>query len=173
MQLVFSEAEASNAEALVRLINCAYRGETSRLGWTTEADLLSGSRTDLTDILDLLGAPDSIILTGRCRQELLACVHLQKTGQQVQFSMLAVAPGRQNQGIGKQLLAAAETKAQQRWAITEFAMWVIDHRPELLSFYQRRGYQLTGDSRTFPVNAALWQAKVSGLRLELLVKKLP
>ena len=36
-------AQDSELEAVAALVNSAYRGDSSRVGWTTEADYLSGS----------------------------------------------------------------------------------------------------------------------------------
>ena len=40
--------------ALDKLVNSAYRGDSSKKGWTTEADLLDGSRTDEDAINEFL-----------------------------------------------------------------------------------------------------------------------
>ncbi|WP_020484100.1 GNAT family N-acetyltransferase [Methylomonas sp. MK1] len=172
LELTFSRAEPVDAEQLAALINSAYRGESSRQGWTTEADLLDGRRTDATDILDLISREESMILLCRRQAGLLGSVHLQKIDQQVQIGMLAVAPAMQGLGIGKRLLAAAEAEAKQAWLVKHFVMAVIPCRTELMAFYERRGYQRTGTIKAFPVNPALWQPKVVGLSLELLEKHL-
>ena len=170
MQAIFSPASLSDIAALITLINRAYRGPAGKQGWTTEADLLSGRRTDSANLLRLLTEPNSVILTAKQQHNLLACVHLQHSGQLAQFSMFAVEPALQNQGLGKQLLATAETTAQQLWSVDSFIMWVISRRSELLAFYVRRGYCRTGVSQSFPADSDLWQAKVADLRLELLEK---
>lgn len=172
LELIFSRAEPADAEQLAALINSAYRGESSRQGWTTEADLLGGRRTDAADILDLIAGAESMILLCRREGDLLGSVHLQKVDQQVQIGMLAVAPAMQGLGIGKRLLAAAEAEAKQAWLVKHVVMAVIPCRTELMAFYERRGYQRTGTIKAFPVNPALWQPKVTGLSLELLEKHL-
>lgn len=172
LELIFAKAKPADAESLVRLINSAYRGESSRQGWTTEADLLDGRRTDVEDILNLIAAADSLILLCRQGGELLGSVHLQYLDRQVQIGMLAVNPALQGQGIGKRLLAAAEAQARQLWPVERLLMAVIPCREELIAFYQRRGYRRTGVKKDFPVNPALWSPKVAGLSLELLEKPL-
>ena len=115
MELIFSKAEPADAAALAELINSAYRGESSRQGWTTEADLLDGRRTDPKSIGELIADHTGMILLCKVRQELLGSVHLQQTAEHVQIGMLAVKPAAQGLGIGKQLLAAAEAEAQSHW----------------------------------------------------------
>lgn len=172
MSLEFSHAVSSDAEALVALINSAYRGDSSRLGWTTEADLLEGRRIDLSGIMELLADLNCIFLVARRNGKLIGSVQLYQSEQRVQISMLAVEPGLQNQGIGKKLLLVAEQTAQQRWGIRHLVMDVISLRSELIAFYQRCGYQTTANHQAFPVNSLLWTAKVQGLQLQQLEKLL-
>ncbi|WP_231914818.1 GNAT family N-acetyltransferase [Methylomonas sp. DH-1] len=163
-------ADANDAEALAQLINSAYRGETSRLGWTTEADLLDGRRIDAAGIFELLAESDSLILACKWQTQLLGSVHLRHAARQVHIGMLAVSPAHQGQGIGKQLLQQAEQWATRIWPVRVFVMAVIPQRRELIEFYQRRGYRSTGRIEPFPENPALWTPKVGGLCLKLLEK---
>ncbi|MFM8341608.1 MAG: GNAT family N-acetyltransferase, partial [Methylomonas sp.] len=149
-------AKLKHAELLVELINGTYRGESSRLGWTTEADLLDGLRTNLTDITRLLTAADSMLLIAEQDQQLIGSVHLQRNGDYAQLGMLSVKPTLQNQGIGKQLISAAEVIAQQQWGVKSMRMAVIPCREQLIAYYQRCGYSRTGETIPFPVNPALW-----------------
>lgn len=148
--LLISPAAVADIPALVTLVNSAYRGEESRKGWTTEADLLTGIRTDADSLLEMLQAPRVTIL--KCTDaasQLLGCVYLEKKGSSLYLGMLSVAPGLQSQGIGKQLLQAAEAYAQQH-ECTTITMTVISVRRELIAWYKRRGYQLTGATEPFP-----------------------
>ena len=166
-------AKLKHAESLVELINGTYRGESSRLGWTTEADLLEGLRTDLADITRLLTSSDSMILIAEQDQQLIGSVHLQRNGgDYAQLGMLSVKPTLQNKGIGRQLISAAEIIAQQQWGVSYMRMAVIPCREQLIAYYQRRGYVRTGETIPFPVNPALWRPKVNGLCLEWLEKVL-
>ena len=168
--LLFFEANIEHVEQLTLLINSAYRGESSRLGWTTEADFLEGRRTDNEEIQRLLTDTDSMIMSCDCQTELIGSVHLHKIGHEVHIGMLAVSPPLQGRGIGKQLLQVAEQTAIQKWSIKRFVMSVIPHRGELIAFYERRGYQRTGISKPFPIKPSLWTPKVANLKLELLEK---
>ena len=167
-----SKAEKQDAGQIAALVNAAYRGEPSKQGWTTEADLLAGRRTDTEEILRLISSADSIFLLCRAEAELIGSVHLQRQAEQVCLGMLAVSPPLQGRGIGKQLLLAAEQTAQETWSVNKSVMTVIACRNELLAFYERRGYRRTGVSKAFPVNPELWLPKVADLRLEMLEKAL-
>lgn len=141
-------------EELVKLVNSAYRGESSKKGWTTEADLLDGIRTDQNSIEMLLQKPGAIILTATNETNLLVgCVYLQRQEQQLYLGMLTVAPDLQANGIGKQLLAAAENYARENYCNT-ITMTVIDIRHDLIGWYKRKGYQNTGEIKPFPADEA-------------------
>jgi ribosomal protein S18 acetylase RimI-like enzyme len=172
LPLSISKANRQDASQINALVNLAYRGESSRLGWTTEADLLAGRRTDIEEVLQLIADADSMFLLGKTNEELAGTVLLQKQPGCVCLGMLAVDPPLQDKGIGKQLLLAAEQTAQQAWAVDKSVMDVISCRDELIAFYERLGYRRTGISREFPVNPELWTPKVADLRLELLEKML-
>lgn len=170
LKLSFCQADKRDAAEMTALINSAYRGESSRKGWTTEADLLEGRRTDMNEILRLLAEDNSLFILCKLDSTIQASVHLQNTRDGVHIGMLAVNPAQQGRGIGKALLQAAEMTAQQTWLVNRFVMSVISCRHELIAFYERCGYQRTGISKQFPVNPSLWTAKVADLRLELLEK---
>ncbi|MFA5982597.1 MAG: GNAT family N-acetyltransferase [Methylococcaceae bacterium] len=169
-ELSFCRAQADDAEAMVALINAAYRGESSKQGWTTEADLLEGRRTDMAEISQILNDADSMFLLCKADQELLGTIYLHNDLHHIQISMLAVTPGQQGLGIGRQLLCAAEDIAYKTWNIRKFVMAVIPLRQELIAFYERRGYQRTGNIVAFPINPVMWTPKVDGLSLEMLEK---
>lgn len=172
MALSIAKAEKRDVGQIAALVNSAYRGELSKQGWTTEADLLVGRRTETEEILRLISSDDSMFLLCKAEAELIGSVHLQKQAELVCLGMLAVKPSLQGKGIGKQLLLAAELVAQQTWAAGKSVMTVISCRNELIAFYERRGYRRTGVSKAFPVNPELWMPKVADLRLEILEKVL-
>ena len=131
---------------LVTLINNAYRGEDSKNGWTTEADLLSGLRTDTGDLEKMINKQDAVILKF-CNEDnvLLGCVYLQKKDNKMYLGMLTVSPWQQAKGIGKKLLFAAEKYAgDQKCSVVE--MTVISVRYELINWYQKHGYHKTGET---------------------------
>ena len=147
-----ASAALAEASQLTAFVNRAYRGEEARQGWTTEADLLDGQRIDEPGMRDLLAAPDTAMLLCRSADDkMLGSFHAQIKGPVVYLSMLAVAPAGQGQGVGRFLLSAAENYGRQHGcAISK--MTVISVRPELIAYYERRGYHLTGATESFPTD---------------------
>jgi len=166
----FRKAVLTDAEAISKLVNMAYRGESSRAGWTTEADILDGLRTSADEVERLITSEDTIVLLCLDDDELLGSICLEKVNAIVHIGMFVVNPILQANGIGKCLLAEAEKFAQETWAVNKFQMHVITLRHELIAFYERRGYWRTGLLSEFPVNLAVWQPKLAGLQLETLEK---
>ncbi|MCH9798940.1 MAG: GNAT family N-acetyltransferase [Betaproteobacteria bacterium] len=172
--LHFYKADLVDAESIAKLINTAYRGETSRKGWTTEADILDGLRTTTAEITKMIKRSDAFILIGVQNDEIVAtiCCELQVIAfkHTVHFGMIAVKPSLQNKGHGKDIITAAETMTRREWRVAGFHMTVISLRTELIEFYERLGYQRTGAFEEFPQNPTLWQPKLDGLSLQVLAK---
>jgi ribosomal protein S18 acetylase RimI-like enzyme len=166
-------AITTDATPLAALINSAYRGDESRQGWTTEAELLDGVRTTEAEVIELVNTPNSQILIGLDSNEILACVHLQLVSDAAFLGMFCVRPRRQANGVGKTLMAEAERAVVRDWAATKMLMDVISVRAELIAFYERRGYRMTGKSSAFPVNDALWTPKMKNMQLMRMEKLLP
>ncbi|MCW2543183.1 MAG: Acetyltransferase [Frankiales bacterium] len=141
----FRSASTDDVEAVVALVESAYRGDTSRTGWTTEADLLEGRRTDAQDVLSDL---PHLILAWEGEDLIGCCALIPKDGF-AYFGMFAVRPGLQGGGLGSQLIAEAERVATEA-GLRRVEMTVISARTELIAFYERRGYKDTGDLRPFP-----------------------
>jgi ribosomal protein S18 acetylase RimI-like enzyme len=144
-------ATEADVASLNQLVNSAYRGDSSRRGWTTEADLLDGIRTDEPQLLATIRNPAITILKYVQDGELAGCVSLEKKGDSLYLGMLTVSPDIQAQGIGKQLLQAAEEHAKVHQC-RKITMTVLPMRHELVAFYERRGYQKTGETHPFPMN---------------------
>ncbi len=145
-----TKAGVDDAYQLVQLLNSAYRGETSKHGWTTEANLIAGDRrTDEASVIDVLKQPGSVLL--KCTDEqnnIIGCVNLQKHDQKLYLGMLAVSPLSQSGGIGKQLINAAEQHAKEVDCSIIY-MTVISVRTELIDWYKRHGYTETGERKPF------------------------
>ena len=154
--LTFRAAVDGDVDALVALIESAYRGDSSRTGWTTEADLLAGQRTDPDGVRAVLVAPGSRMLVADREGAIVACCQLEHRpgesagGGTAYFGMFAVRPGLQGGGLGKLMMAEAERIAREEWAATAMEMTVIRQREDLIAFYERRGYRRTGQSHPFP-----------------------
>ena len=171
--LAFRTATEADIDAIVALVTSAYRGESSRAGWTTEADLLDGARID-PEVLraDIDRAGSRVVLAER-DGALLACAHVAIDGDAGYFGMFSVVPGLQGGGIGKQVLAECERIVRDDWRLPAMRMTVIDVRDELIAFYQRRGYRRTGITKPFPYgDARFGEPKRGDLRFEVLEKTL-
>jgi len=139
-------AHRQDVPAVVALVESAYRGDDSRAGWTTEADLLDGQRTDPREVESLL---EHIVVAEDPAGELLGCCTLVPREGHAYFGMFAVRPGLQGSGVGSRLLAKAERLAAER-NLRYVEMTVISSRSELIGYYRRRGYADTGERRPFP-----------------------
>ncbi len=146
-------AEPADLPAIAELVNSAYRGEGSRLGWTTEADYIDGQRTDVQALqADLAANPDARILMLRDEGGvLLGTVWLEPVegGETWYLGMLTIRPDLQTGGLGRSLLEGAEADAQAAGA-RRIRMTVVAIRDTLIAWYQRRGYALTGETRPWP-----------------------
>ncbi|MBE7171264.1 MAG: GNAT family N-acetyltransferase [Williamsia sp.] len=147
-----SAATEEDIPALLQLVNSAYRGDSSRAGWTTEADLLDGIRTNEASLREMIRKPYATILLCKDLAGTLAgCVYLEQMGKSLYLGMLTVSPLLQAQGIGKQLLRAAEDTARSKQC-TSIQMTVISIRSELIAWYERHGYAKTGQTQPFPTD---------------------
>ena len=171
--LRFRDATEADLEDLLALVTSAYRGDASRVGWTTEADLLDGERIDREVLLADMRQPRSRVLLAERGDALLACAHVAELGGGGYFGMFAVRPERQGGGLGKQVLAEAERVVRDEWGLACLRMTVIDVRDELIAWYQRRGYHRTGIVKPFPYGDARFGIpRRDDLRFEVLEKNL-
>jgi GNAT superfamily N-acetyltransferase len=171
--LVFRDARVGDVAAIVALVESAYRGDASRAGWTTEADLLDGQRIDAVGVAEIVVRRGSRVLLASTNGDLLACCHLEKHGDGCYFGMFSVKPTMQAAGVGKRTLAEAERLARDEWKCTRMEMTVISVRDELIAWYERRGYHRSGRYKPFPYGDERFGIpKRNDLRFELLVKEL-
>ena len=217
LNLSFRKAVPVDADTIVAIVNSAYRGESSRKGWTTEADLLTGARTGAAEIIELINTQGSVILLAEANASaevgsnvssdhsrnassnhrsnhgsntqdatdiatnpseaptIIGSVHLSKTDDNGEcagyFGMFAINPDLQAGGFGKQMIREAELFVQREWNANKMVMEVIPVRHELIAFYERRGYRLTGKVKPFPVNPELWLPKAQALQLARMEKR--
>jgi GNAT superfamily N-acetyltransferase len=144
-------AGIADVAGIVSLLNSAYRGEDSKKGWTTEADLISGTvRATEEMIVDLIKQPGSVFLKYNDEYgSITGCVNLQQHGNKIYLGMFSVSPSLQGKGTGKLVLNAAEQYAKQHACIAIY-MSVISIRIELINWYMRHGYLPTGENKPFP-----------------------
>jgi ribosomal protein S18 acetylase RimI-like enzyme len=151
--MCLAPATDADLEAVAALVNSAYRGEISRLGWTTEADFLDGQRTDVESLRkELASVPGSALLVLRKAddQPPVACVWMEPAEDHAWYlGMLTVRPDLQNRQIGREILDAAESYARSQGAV-RMRMQVVHIRDTLIAWYERRGYRLTGETSPFP-----------------------
>lgn len=175
--LRFRTATGADVDAVVALTQAAYRGESGRRGWTTEADLLDGQRTDAREVGEWVAKPGARVrLAERDGQLVASCVVERMEGTHAgdgYFGMFSVRPDLQGNGAGRALLGEAERIAREEWHCAAMRMTVIDVRTELIAWYERRGYRRTGEYRPFPYGDPRFGIPRRGdLRFEWLMKKL-
>ena len=148
---MITKATLDDIPELNSLVNSAYRGESSKKGWTTEEHLLGGIRTDEEGLLQTFENEQITILKFTENDKIIGTVSLEKQGEKLYLGMLTVSPDLQGGGIGKQLLKAAEVFAQEE-NIPKIIMTVISVRTELIAWYERHGYVRTGETKPFPMD---------------------
>ncbi|MDF8266040.1 GNAT family N-acetyltransferase [Luteipulveratus flavus] len=172
--LTYRDATADDVPDVVALVESAYRGEASRAGWTTEADLLEGRRTDPDGVADVIARDRSRLLLAERDGVLVACCQLEHRGDHAYFGMFAVRPTLQGGGVGRAVIAEAERRARTDWGAADLHMTVIRQREDLIRWYERRGYRRTGEMSPFPYGDERFGIpQRDDLEFELLVKPLP
>ena len=165
------DATVADVPAIVGLVTSAYRGEASRAGWTTEADLLDGERIDPGVLRADIERPRSRVLLVERDGALVACAHVAVEDGAGYFGMFAVRPDLQGAGLGNALLLEAERVVRDEWMLAALRMTVIDVRDELIAWYERRGYRRTGIRKPFPYGDTRFGVpRRDDLRFEVLEK---
>jgi ribosomal protein S18 acetylase RimI-like enzyme len=146
-------ANAQDLPALHGLVESAYRGDSAKRGWTHEADLLGGQRTDLEALREIIAGTDQVILLAMDGEDIAGCVQLMRVKKGLAYlGLLTVDPDRQAGGLGKKLLDASEQYVAEHWQAQAIEMTVILQRADLIAYYERRGYSQTGERRPFPLD---------------------
>ncbi len=174
--MVFCSAALDDIDEVVALVESAYRGPSSELGWTTEGHLLDGQRTDPTGVAEVIGRPEGrmLLASDGVTGELVACCQLERRPDGVgYFGMFAVRPGRQGHGLGRAVVAEAERIALEEWDASLMTMTVLAPRLDLIGWYERLGYGRTGETAPFPYGDERYgQPKVTDLVFVVLAKVL-
>ncbi|WP_455202949.1 GNAT family N-acetyltransferase [Kaarinaea lacus] len=170
--LSLRRAKLEDAKQIVDLVNSAYRGTAGARGWTHEADIVAGSRTNTNEITAILEDSNSVILIGELNNAMEACVHLHKSGDDIHLGMLAVNPHLQGNGIGKSFLKQIESYCKQNMQGKSIILTVVSQRLELVEYYERRGYQRTGNFDAYPSDQKVGTPIVRELTVETMIKNL-
>lgn len=144
-------ATLENVTEITNLVNSAYRGETSKKGWTTEANILEGTRITETELIEILQDTNNTFLIYQENNKIIGTVLLTNKKTKLYLGMLTISPELQNSGLGKKLLQAAEDFAHSV-QLPKIVMTVITIREELIAWYKRNGYLDTGEREPFPAN---------------------
>jgi ribosomal protein S18 acetylase RimI-like enzyme len=159
-------ATLKDVSALEKLINSAYRGETSQQGWTTEANLLKGKRITLDELKETIKNKNNTILKYTENDQIIGSVLLTNKGNKLYLGMLAISPELQNKGLGKKLLQEAEVHAKSL-GLPKIVMTVITIREKLIEWYQRHGYVDIAIKKPFLLNDS--DAIITDQHLEFVV----
>ena len=171
MNFTIEPATAADVPALNKLVNSAYRGESSRKGWATEADLIDGTRIDEAAMLDLINEKNTTVLKYTEEGVILGCVELRKENNNLYLGMLSVQPDLQAKGIGKKLMFAGEDFAHAQ-GCKKVSMTVVSVRDKLIAWYLRHGYTLTGERKPFKMPDERWGIPKQPLEFVVLEKVL-
>lgn len=169
----FRYATAADVADLVLLVESAYRGDTSRKGWTTEADLLDGQRVDADGVRELIAKADSRVILALRDGVIVGCVHVERSGDSGYFGMFSVNPTLQGGGVGNALLREAERVVRDEFGCARMTCTVIPLRHELIAWYGRRGYRATGEFKPFPYgDERFGKPRRDDLNFEVFIKDL-
>lgn len=164
----FEGLEADCLDALVDLINSAYRGVGGAGRWTTENHLVAGDRIDRDGLLATIQDVETTFIVGYCCDNISACVAIKRYGGLAEFGTFAVDPELHGKGLGSELLCSAELMAPVE--IKVFQVSVVSRNADLIAFYRRRGYRETGERIDYPSDLNVGTPRVDGLDLILLQK---
>lgn len=154
-----TKATLADVAELNVLINSAYRGEESKKGWTTEADLIGGIRIDEPMLVDYFKDENITLLKYTDdKGKITGSVYLEVKSDKLYLGMFSVSPELQGKGVGRALLLEAEEIARQLDLHT-ISMTVIRSRKELISWYERRGYTFTGEIQPFHAHGRFGEPK--------------
>jgi len=179
-QVFLREATLNDVPALEVLLNRCYRFNE---GWTNEADLVGGVRTNQGELESVINDPkqylfvfpktESGLRDGAETGEILGCINVEMGNNEAHIGMFAVNPELQGNGVGNTMLEAGEVFAarhlnhrkdtQGKSSPALIKLFVLDGRPQLQSYYERRGYVATGNTEAFPEDGNNGTPKKDGL----------
>lgn len=151
---ILRAAQLADADVLLEIVHSAYRGGLATVAWKNENHIVQGPRIKKPEIEQLIQSDAaSIRVVELDGGELGGCALVDRHGQDVvHIGMIAVAPSKQNLGLGKLLIQDAEKHALNVFKATTANMYVLNGRPELMGWYNRLGYSETGQIEPFPAS---------------------
>lgn len=171
-KIILEKAVPADSGAIASLINSVYRGENSKKGWTTEADFLGGIRITPEKITEIINGKNDIIIKAFYDNSLIGCVHLENEGSYSYFGMLSIDVNYQAKGAAKVLMNECERITKNEWGLNEIRLKVISRRKELIEYYERRGFVITGEREEFGAKMETFGDPKEKLWFETMVKKL-
>lgn len=170
--ITLAAAETKDSEAIAALVNSVYRGENAKKGWTTEAGFLEGIRITAEKVEEIISRNTDIIIKAVLSGEITGCVHLENKGGYSLLGMLSVDVRFQDKGIGKLLINECERYTKEVFRLNEIKMKVISRRTELIDYYIRRNYTVTGEREEFGSGGDTFGRPKEKLYFEIMSKKL-
>lgn len=167
-----SLAHLSDIEALVEVVQLAYRGGLATVDWKNENHLVTGPRIDGAKMKALIEGDDTHVLKIEHEGKLAGCVLIEIEGDACVIGMLSVHPEMQNLKLGKRLVQDAEAFAKSEIKSKEARMYVLSQRAELLQWYQRLGYEKNGERKEFPAEEEASKPVDKDTYLAVIFKKL-
>lgn len=145
-----SVAQQADIAEIMDVVNLAYRGGKASVAWKNENHLVQGPRIVREDLEKYISTAGSAILLLRTISGVLAgTVQIEKHADEAHIGMLSVHPEYQNFGLGKRLLLMGEDYASKNFHCKTGKMFVFGGRHELLAWYQKMGYESTGETKPF------------------------
>ena len=151
--LQFRIAVIEDAPQLQHLVQSAFRSKDTRDDWTGHLELASHFRVSIDEIETNIAKSDMVTLVAYLEDPAVAVGTVEvaaHSGNVGRLSMVAVDPGLQQGGVGRQVLAYAEKYCHQIWGSDKFSLNALSTRKALIEWYLRRGYRKTGETSPFP-----------------------
>ncbi|WP_231634704.1 GNAT family N-acetyltransferase [Novosphingobium sp. KN65.2] len=151
-EILIREVQAGELPALHHVIERAFRGKTARAGWSHEGAVVPGRRIEMSVLEAILNDDHELLLGAFIENKPVGCVRITQKDESVcEIGLLTVDPDTQAMGLGDTLLTAAERKALDRFGASLTELSVIIQQPKLTEYYKRRGYQITGRTKPYPI----------------------
>ncbi|MEY3322807.1 MAG: hypothetical protein RLZZ417_2390 [Bacteroidota bacterium] len=156
-----SKALLSDIPDICKIVNHAYRGEEAKKGWTYESDLIEGDkRTSEMDLFSLISKEGATILVAKNEFEtIVGTVFLEVKESNLYMGMLSVEPVLQGKGMGKMLVLNAIEIGKLK-GLKNIQIQVVNLRYELIAWYEKLGFILSGKKFPFQVPVEFGKPKV-------------